>query len=85
MRTKYGGVQMDADHELDLAQVTEMTQMISALIEDGHYKDIVESIYKDIGGVVASHVAKLNDAVKQVLETGSPESRLELYKIVAES
>ena len=85
MKSKYGGVQMDADHELDLAQVTEMTQMISALIEDGHYKDLAENIYRDIGGVVASHIAKLDSAVKQVLETGSEEARLELYKIVAQS
>lgn len=85
MKSKYGGVQMDADHELDLAQVTEMTQMISALIEDGHYKDLVENIYRDIGGVVASHIAKLDSAVKQVLETGSDQAKLELYKIVAKS
>lgn len=85
MKTKYGGVQMDADHELDLAEVTEMTQMISALIEDGHYKDIVESIYSDIGGVVASHVAKLSDAVKEVLETGTPQAKQKLYEILARS
>ena len=85
MKTKYGGIQMDADHELDMAEVTEMTQMISALIEDGHYKDIVENIYKDIGGVVASHVAKLDSAVKEVLENGTPEAKQKLYEILAKS
>ena len=85
MKTKYGGVQMDADHELDMAEVTEMTQMISALIEDGHYKDIVENIYNDIGGVVASHVAKLSEAVNEVLQTGSPEAKQKLYEILAKS
>jgi heterodisulfide reductase subunit B len=85
MKTKYGGVQMDADHELDMAEVTEMTQMISALIEDGHYKDIVENIYNDIGGVVASHVAKLSAAVNEVLQTGSPEAKQKLYEILAKS
>ena len=85
MQTKYGGVQMDADHELDMAEVTEMTQMISALIEDGHYKDIVDSIYQDIGGVVASHVAKLSTAVNEVLQTGSPEAKQKLYEILAKS
>ena len=74
---------MDADHELDMAEVTEMTQMISALIEDGHYKDIVENIYNDIGGVVASHVAKLSEAVNEVLQTGSPEAKQKLYEILA--
>ena len=85
MKTKYGGVQMDADHELDMAEVTEMTQMISALIEDGHYKDIVENIYNDIGGVVASHVAKLSEAVNEVLQTGSPKAKQKLYEILAKS
>lgn len=85
MKSKYGGVQMDADHELDLAEVTEMTQMISALIEDGHYKDLVETVYKDIGGVVASHMAKLNAAINDILQTGSYEAKQELYKILAQS
>lgn len=85
MKTKYGGVQMDADHELDMAEVTEMTQMISALIEDGHYKDIVENIYSDIGGVVASHVAKLSKAVNEVLQTGSAQAKQKLYEILAKS
>ena len=85
MQTKYGGVQMDADHELDMAEVTEMTQMISALIEDGHYKDIVDSIYQDIGGVVASHVAKLSEAVNEVLQSNSPEAKQKLYETLAKS
>ena len=85
MSTKYGGVQMNADHELDLAEVTEMTQMISALTEDGHYKDIVESIYQDIGETVAAHMAKLNTAVDDVIKTGTEESKRELYKILADS
>lgn len=85
MKTRYGGVQMDADHELDMAEVTEMTQMISALIEDGHYKDIVESIYNDIGGVVTSHVAKLNAAVQDVLNNGTVEAKQKLYEILAKS
>ena len=46
MKSKYGGVQMDADHELDLAQVTEMTQMISALIEIFASFNFVTSIIK---------------------------------------
>ena len=58
MRTKYGGVQMDADHELDEAEVTEMTQMISSLIEDQHYPELVKEIYTDIGNVVERHMRK---------------------------
>ena len=33
--TKFGGVQMNADHELDYAEVTEMSQMISSFIQNG--------------------------------------------------
>lgn len=58
MRTRYGGVQMDADHELDMAEVTEGTQMISSLTEDGHYQEIVNQIYSDLGRVVAKHMEK---------------------------
>ena len=42
---------MDADHDLDTESVTEMSQMISSLIEDGHYTDLVVSLYSDIGNI----------------------------------
>lgn len=90
MSTKYGGVQMDADHELDLAQVTEMTQMISALIEDQHYSDLVKDIYEDIGKVVEAHMKKYDDKL-QILKNPNttPEEKVEakkrLHRILGES
>ena len=90
MSTKYGGVQMDADHELDLAQVTEMTQMISALIEDQHYSDLVKDIYEDIGKVVEAHMKKYDDKL-QILKNpnATPEEKAEakkrLHRILGES
>ena len=90
MSTKYGGVQMDADHELDLAQVTEMTQMISALIEDQHYSDLVKDVYEDIGKVVVAHMKKYDDKL-QILKdpNATPEQKEEakkrLYRILGES
>ena len=53
MSIQFGGIQMDADHELDLAEVTEMSQMISALIQNGYFGDEVNAIYQKIGEVVS--------------------------------
>ena len=46
---------MDADHDLDTESVTEMSQMISSLIEDGHYTDLVVSLYSDIGNIAINN------------------------------
>ena len=90
MSTKYGGVQMDADHELDLAQVTEMTQMISALIEDQHYSDLVKDIYEDIGKVVEAHMKKYDKEIQLLQDKNIPndqkeEAKKRLYRILGES
>ena len=47
------GVQMDADHEMDFASVTEMSQMISLLTQSGTNIDTVNAAYTDIGKVAA--------------------------------
>lgn len=65
MSTKYGGIQMDADHELDMAEVTEMTQMLSALSQDGYYAPIVNEIYQEIGDTVFNDLEDLRQAVAQ--------------------
>jgi hypothetical protein len=49
----FGGIQMNADHELSHSDVTEMSQMISALIQNGYFTDEVNEIYKEIGQIVA--------------------------------
>ena len=43
---------MNAEHELEDSEVSEMTQMISALIEKGFSWELVKQIYSDIGDVV---------------------------------
>lgn len=52
MSTKYGGIMMDADHELEDANVTEMTQMISSIIESGLKIEDATSVYENIGNIV---------------------------------
>lgn len=54
MSLQYGGVQMDADHDLKESDVTEMSQMISSLIQNGYFTNEVNQIYSEIGGVVAN-------------------------------
>lgn len=53
MSLMFGGIQMNADHELAHSDVTEMSQMISALIQNGYFTDEVNEIYKEIGQIVA--------------------------------
>lgn len=57
----FGGVQMDADHVLgDDTDVTEMSQMISSLIQSGLAKEQAIDIYKEIGEVVTESLKNKN-------------------------
>lgn len=58
----YGGVQMNADHELDESTVTEMSQVISSLIQRGNAFNLVDQIYNDIGRVAAEAINKITKA-----------------------
>lgn len=80
IHTRFGGLMMDADHDLDHAEVTEMSQMISALIEDGHYPEKVEAIYKSIG-----EIALNNDRVRKYIEAVNNNDRDKLREIVGKS
>lgn len=80
IHTRFGGLMMDADHDLDHAEVTEMSQMISALIEDGHYPEKVEAIYKAIG-----EIALNNDRVRKYVEAVNNNDRDKLREIVGKS
>ena len=54
---------MDSDHELDDADVTEASQMISSLEQNGYTHDIATTIYEEIGQFCAQSVKELNDAL----------------------
>lgn len=64
MSTKHIGLQMNAEHELEFAEVTEMTQMISALAENWYAGAIVQQIYKDIGAVVEESLASIGTKIR---------------------
>jgi hypothetical protein len=59
LSTRFGGLQMNADHELDHAEVTEMTQMISALEQMGVMHDVVTNIYREIGKFCYDSIADI--------------------------
>lgn len=61
MSLLFGGVQMDADHILsEDTDVTEMSQMISSLIQSGYYTSEAINVYKEIGNVVEQSLREKN-------------------------
>ena len=74
MSTKFGGVQMNADHELDDAEVTEMTQMISGLEQNGFTHNIATRAYQEIGKFCYEAISKLQDIIYKG-------DKNELYKV----
>ena len=66
--TKFAGLQMDAEHTLDDATVTEPTQMISALEQMGNSHETVKEIYTELGQYCASQLAEINECLKLVGE-----------------
>ena len=77
LSTKFGGLQMNADHELDHAEVTEMTQMISALEQMGYSHDIATSVYREIGQVCYDAISKLYN----IVNSNDPDKVEQLYQI----
>ena len=64
MSLMFGGVQMNADHEIEgETEVTEMSQMISSLIQNGYFTDDVIDIYNEIGEVVVDSLKEINGLV----------------------
>ncbi|MBO7693443.1 MAG: hypothetical protein J6T10_12505 [Methanobrevibacter sp.] len=64
--TTHAGVQMNADHEIDEASVSEMTQMISALIQNGFAKTTVDRVYDMIGRIAIKNISKFTDVLNDV-------------------
>lgn len=57
---------MDADHDLEDSDVTEMTQMISALVQNGYSIEIADKVYHDIGAYCVESIADIREALKDV-------------------
>jgi len=82
MESRYAGVQMNADHEIDEAQVSEMTQMMSALAQAGLGSKVVDRIYTMIGRIAKKNMQKYTDLFKK---DDNKQIYLKLGKLFAES
>ena len=77
--TRIGGAQMNADHILNEAEVTEMSQMISALIQAGLKTNSVDKVYRFIGQVAAESLGQLTNWIN------NEDNVLDVYKWLGES
>ena len=71
------GVQMDADHEMDFASVTEMSQMVSLLTQSGTNIELVNQIYSDIGKVATEAMRDILAAVET--------NNADIYRIIGKA
>lgn len=78
MSTAFGGVQMDADHEIDDAEVTEMTQMLSSIIQNGNSYNIVNEVYRDIGQLVS-------ESLSEYINAANEKNRDKMYRLLGEA
>lgn len=60
INTQCFGVQLDANHHSDLADVREMSQTISTLAALGRTADLAQQAYNEIGDLVRSALTRLN-------------------------
>lgn len=58
----HSGWQLDAGHEVKDGHVTEMSQLVSLLIEKGYCTDIVAEIYNNIAAVTKAGLEKFQNA-----------------------
>jgi len=68
LSTQFGGLQMDAEHELEGSHLNETTQLVSALEQLGYSHDIVTEIYQDIGKVAYDAIQDLAQASDKYTE-----------------
>jgi hypothetical protein len=69
INTKGLGVQMDADHHADEAEMTEFTQVLSSIEANGWTHDIAKLTYEDLGKATLSLIKDKSEAAKLYLAT----------------
>ena len=79
---KHFGVQMDADHHADDAELTEMSQVISALESNGYTHHIAREAYRDLGAIVEVQLKPYLDAIANYYQLGDRKS---LYEVVGKA
>lgn len=63
IETKYAGLQMNADHEIEESEVSLMGQMVSALIQGGFQKGTVDYVYRTIGQIALKNIRTYQNIV----------------------
>ena len=84
VKTKGWGVQMDPDQNIANEELTEFTQVMSALESNGNYHEIVKEIYSNLKSIVIAKTKSQLDAVSkyiQLLQPNSVTSQEDLKKI----
>lgn len=70
------GIQLNAEHSVDEAEVSEMTQVISALEQMSTSHGMANQVYEDIGRVIARGLKEYN------FDANSEEDKTKVYKIL---
>lgn len=70
------GIQLNAEHSVDEAEVSEMTQVISALEQMSTSHGMANQVYEDIGRVIARGLKEYN------FDANSEEDKTRVYKIL---
>lgn len=58
--TKYGGLMMDSEHNVD-GHVREMSQIMASLVQNGYSEEEAKKIYSDIGKIIETTATNLFD------------------------
>lgn len=77
VNTQCFGVQLDANHHSDLADVREMSQTISALAALGRTADLAQEAYESIADLVRQSIMSLNKQLKHI-QSGNIEQAIRL-------
>ena len=73
------GPQLDANHDTDNSEIKEVTQVISALAQNGNTAHIAQEAYNDIANVIK----KATTPYLRYMEPGKAVNKEELYKYLA--
>ena len=73
------GPQLDAGHEVDASEIKEVTQVISALAQNGNTAHLAREAYNDIATVIKSAAAPY----LKYMKSGEKIDKDELYKYLS--
>lgn len=76
IKPDYIGIQLNAEHAVDESEVSEMTQVISALEQMSASHELANQVYEDIGRVIAKGLQEYN------FDLNSEEDKTRVYKIL---